>query len=187
MAQLALVLLALFRQMERTYAVERAAHARSVATEKGRRVGRPSVVTDAQLAYAIQLRNDGATVAEITDKTGLTRSILYRRLPQQPSESVMVTGTECGSTSTVAAEQLRAQIGPMACPTCGHLPTTAATPSPTATTSLSSGCTSTPATVSASDITGLAVSPTATSWWSAAADVALLPAPRPATNCRNRS
>jgi len=41
MAQLAVVLLALFGQMERTYALERAAHARAVATAKGRRVGRP--------------------------------------------------------------------------------------------------------------------------------------------------
>ena len=40
MGQLAVVLLALFGQMERTYAVERAAHARTVATEKGRRCSR---------------------------------------------------------------------------------------------------------------------------------------------------
>lgn len=39
MAQLAVVLLALFAQMERTYTLERAAHARAVATAKGRRVG----------------------------------------------------------------------------------------------------------------------------------------------------
>ena len=44
MAQLAVVLLALFAQMERTYAMERAAHARAVATAKGRRVGRPVLV-----------------------------------------------------------------------------------------------------------------------------------------------
>lgn len=37
MGQLAVVLLALFAQMERTYTVERAAHARAVATAKGRR------------------------------------------------------------------------------------------------------------------------------------------------------
>ena len=43
MAQLAVVLLALFAQMERTYTLERAAHARAAATAKGRRVGRPSV------------------------------------------------------------------------------------------------------------------------------------------------
>lgn len=42
MAQLAVVLLALFGQMERTYALERAAHARAVATAKGRRAGRPA-------------------------------------------------------------------------------------------------------------------------------------------------
>lgn len=47
MAQLALVMLALFGQMERTYAIERAAHARAVATAKGRRVGRPVVVEPA--------------------------------------------------------------------------------------------------------------------------------------------
>lgn len=35
MGQLAVVLLALFAQMERTYTVERAAHARAVATAKG--------------------------------------------------------------------------------------------------------------------------------------------------------
>ncbi|GAA1750460.1 hypothetical protein GCM10009767_06710 [Kocuria aegyptia] len=44
MAQLAVVLLALFGQMERTYTLERAAHARAVATAKGRRIGRSSVV-----------------------------------------------------------------------------------------------------------------------------------------------
>jgi len=44
MAQLAVVLLALFAQMERTYTLERAAHARAVATAKGRRVGRPVLV-----------------------------------------------------------------------------------------------------------------------------------------------
>ncbi len=87
MGQLAVVLLALFGQMERTYALERAAHARTVATEKGRRTGRPSVVTDAQLAYATQLRAGGATIAEITDKTGLTRSTLYRHLPSRPPET----------------------------------------------------------------------------------------------------
>ena len=44
MAELAIALLALFAQMERTYTLERAAHARAVAMAKGRRVGRPSVV-----------------------------------------------------------------------------------------------------------------------------------------------
>ncbi|MCD2119043.1 recombinase family protein [Rhodococcus pyridinivorans] len=88
MAQLAVVLLALFGQMERTYSLERAAHARAVATAQGRRIGRPSVVSEAQLAYAIQLRDGGATVAEIVAKTGLTRSTLYRHLPARPADPV---------------------------------------------------------------------------------------------------
>lgn len=89
-AQLAVELLALFAQMDRTYALERAAHARSVATVKGRRPGRPSVVTESHIAYAVELRDAGATVAEIVAKTGLTRSTLYRHLPPRPSEQPTV-------------------------------------------------------------------------------------------------
>ncbi|MFB6575804.1 recombinase family protein [Kocuria palustris] len=44
MGQLAVVLLALFGQMERTYTLERADHALAVTTAKGQLVGRPSVV-----------------------------------------------------------------------------------------------------------------------------------------------
>jgi DNA invertase Pin-like site-specific DNA recombinase len=58
-AQLAVVLLALFAQMERTYTIERAAHARAVATAKGRRVGRPVLVDRDKLEYAAHLRGAG--------------------------------------------------------------------------------------------------------------------------------
>ena len=88
MAQLAVVLLALFGQMERTYTLERAAHARSVATAKGRRIGRPSVVDPDKLAYAAHLRESGHTMAEIVAKTGITRTTLYRHLPPRPPEPV---------------------------------------------------------------------------------------------------
>jgi DNA invertase Pin-like site-specific DNA recombinase len=88
MAQLAVVLLALFGQMERTYTLERAAHARSVATAKGRRIGRPSVVDADKLAYAVHLRESGHTMAEIVAKTGITRTTLYRHLPPRAPVSV---------------------------------------------------------------------------------------------------
>ncbi len=65
MAQLAVVLLALFGQMEHTYTLERAAHARAVATAKGRRIGRPPVVDADKLAYAVHLRDTGHSIAEI--------------------------------------------------------------------------------------------------------------------------
>ncbi|MFI7743957.1 helix-turn-helix domain-containing protein [Kocuria rhizosphaericola] len=97
MAQLAVVLLALFGQMERTYTLERAAHARSVATAKGRRIGRPSVVDPDRLAYAAHLRESGHTIAEIVAKTGITRTTLYRHLPPRAPEPVTarpVTATE---------------------------------------------------------------------------------------------
>lgn len=81
MAQLAVVLLTLFGQMERTYALERAAHARAVATAKGRRVGRPVMMDPAKLAWAAHVRDTGSTIAEIVAKTGIPRTSLYRHLP----------------------------------------------------------------------------------------------------------
>jgi len=86
MAQLAVVLLALFGQMERTYTAERAAHAWSVATAKGRRVGRPVTVAPAKLAWAAHLRESGHTIAEIVTQTGIPRTSLYRHLPPRPPE-----------------------------------------------------------------------------------------------------
>ena len=80
-AQLAVVMLALFAEMERTYAAERAAHARAVATANGRRTGRPSVVDAAKLEHALMLRERGAPIREIVAKTGLARTTLYRHLP----------------------------------------------------------------------------------------------------------
>lgn len=91
MAQLAVVLLALFGQMERTYAIERAAHARAVATAKGRRIGRPVVVDPAKLDYAAHLRDTGHTIAEVVAKTGIPRSSLYRHLPPRPALPVTAT------------------------------------------------------------------------------------------------
>jgi len=88
MAQLAVVLLALFGQMERAYTLERADHARAVATAKGRRVGRPVIVDRAQLDYAAHLRAAGHTIAEIVTKTGIPRTSLYRHLPPRSPEPV---------------------------------------------------------------------------------------------------
>jgi DNA invertase Pin-like site-specific DNA recombinase len=86
MNQLALVILALFGQMERTYAAERTAHARAVSLSQGRRAGRPSVVTTDQLEHAALLREKGTSMAKISAKTGLTRSTLYRHLPPRSSD-----------------------------------------------------------------------------------------------------
>ena len=65
--------------------LERVAHARAVATAKGRRIGRPSVVDADKLAYAVHLRDAGHTLAEIVAETGITRTTLYRHLPARPA------------------------------------------------------------------------------------------------------
>jgi DNA invertase Pin-like site-specific DNA recombinase len=98
MAQLAVVLLALFGQMERTYTMERAAHARAVATAKGRRIGRPVLVDPDKLAYAAHLRDSGHTIAEIVAKTGIPRSSLYRHLPRRPAPAVTAAAGDPGGS-----------------------------------------------------------------------------------------
>ena len=98
MAQLAVVLLALFGQMERTYTMERAAHARAVATAKGRRIGRPVLVNPDKLAYAAHLRDSGHTIPEIVAKTGIPRSSLYRHLPPRPAPTVTAAAGDSASS-----------------------------------------------------------------------------------------
>lgn len=68
--------------------MERAAHARAVATAKGRRIGRPLLIDHAKLGYAAHLRDSGDTIAEIVAKTGIARSSLYRHLPPRPAPTV---------------------------------------------------------------------------------------------------
>lgn len=104
MAQLAVVLLALFAQMERTYSLERAAGARAAATAKGRRIGRPTVVDPDKLTYAAHLRDTGSTIAEIVTKTGITRTSLYRHLPPRPAAQVTAAEHELHAPPTTEAE-----------------------------------------------------------------------------------
>lgn len=80
MSELALVLLSMFAQMERTYALERAAHARAVRVERGLRSGRKVATnTEQHLQWARYLRDvDHLSMAQITAKTGIPRTSLYR-------------------------------------------------------------------------------------------------------------
>jgi hypothetical protein len=86
MTQLAVVLLALFAQMERTHNLERAGGSLAAATAKGRRIGRPTVVDPDKLAYATHQHDTGHTITEIVTKSGITRTSLYRHLPPRPGE-----------------------------------------------------------------------------------------------------
>lgn len=95
MGQLAFIMLALFAEMERTYAAERATHARAVAAAHGRQTGRPSVVDPAKLEHAALLRANGASIREIVAKTGIKRTTLYRHLPaRSPAHGQAITNTQ---------------------------------------------------------------------------------------------
>jgi DNA invertase Pin-like site-specific DNA recombinase len=89
--------------MERTYTLERAAHARSVAEAKGRRVGRPVVVSPDKLDYARHLRDSGHTVAQIVAKTGIARTSLYRHLPHRAPEPLTASGMDSALSPTAVA------------------------------------------------------------------------------------
>jgi DNA invertase Pin-like site-specific DNA recombinase len=73
--------------------MERAAHARAVATAKGRRVGRPVLVDPTKLGWAVHLRDTGSPIAEIVKKTGIARTSLYRHLPPRPAPAVRADGS----------------------------------------------------------------------------------------------
>jgi DNA invertase Pin-like site-specific DNA recombinase len=80
MGRLAFLLLGLFAEVERTYANERAAHARSVAEAKGRRIGRRKAPSEETIEYARLLRQQGDSLGEIARKTGIPRSSAHRYL-----------------------------------------------------------------------------------------------------------
>lgn len=186
------VLLALFGQMERTYAVERASHVRSVDTAKGRRVGRPSVVTDAQLAYATQLRDGGATIAEIVTKTGLNRSTVYRHLPPRPGRSPpRLRNWTRPAPHQRSPRPGRGLVIRWCARPVGTGPPRGARRFRIAKTWPPSGCIFMGEAGSASNIIAPAANHTGASWWSAAADAATAPwsptPTRPVTNHHNRS
>jgi DNA invertase Pin-like site-specific DNA recombinase len=81
--ELAVLMLALFAQMERVFTRERAAHARSVAATTGRLPGRPRKMTDDQVRRAIAALDAGASLAEFAADYGVDRSTLYRRVQEQ--------------------------------------------------------------------------------------------------------
>ncbi len=112
MGQLAVVLLALFAQMERTYTCERAAHDRAVAAAHGRQVGRPSLLDPAVLACAAHLRDAGDSMAQIVVKTGMTRSSLYRYLPPRPPPLLTAAEPTYQGAVAPAAETTRMPVGP---------------------------------------------------------------------------
>lgn len=80
MARIATLMLAMFAEMERVFANERAAHARSVRRKTGARVGRKRAHSDKDIDYARLLREQGTSYAQIAVKTGIPVASLHRYL-----------------------------------------------------------------------------------------------------------
>jgi DNA invertase Pin-like site-specific DNA recombinase len=79
-------MLMLFAEMERTYAAERAAHARSVAGAHNRHVGRPIAHPADTIEYARRLRGQGQSYGEISAKTNIPKASLHRYLAPPPRQ-----------------------------------------------------------------------------------------------------
>ena len=107
----AVLLLAMFAQMERTYSAERAAHARAVVTAQGRRTGRPITVDAAELERALWMRDHGGcSMAAIVKKTKIPRSSLYRHLPPRPEVALTAAG-DGSMTEGLRAGPTRSGVG----------------------------------------------------------------------------
>lgn len=86
MGQLAIVLMALFAQMERTFMLERAAGARAAAAARGKKNGRRRTVSDEQIAYATFLREvERMSLTQIAEQMGVPRTTVHRYLPKTAS------------------------------------------------------------------------------------------------------
>ncbi|MEG3629959.1 helix-turn-helix domain-containing protein [Streptomyces poriticola] len=68
--------------MERTYTAERAA--RAVAEAAGRRIGRPVAHSDDKIEYAKLLKEQGSSLGQIAEKTGIPKTSLHRCLQPKP-------------------------------------------------------------------------------------------------------
>ena len=91
MGEVAFLLLALFGQMERTFTAERAAHARAVAEDAGRHVGRPVAHASEKIEHARLLKAQGDSLAVIAAKTGIPKTSLHRYLTD-PAPAAAVDG-----------------------------------------------------------------------------------------------
>ena len=107
MGRIAFLLLALFAEMERTFAAERAAHARAVAEAHGRRAGRPIAHPADKIEYARLLRGQGETYGQIAAKTSIPKASLHRYLTPPLDPTVVCPG--CGYTPPAGASK---------CPSC---------------------------------------------------------------------
>jgi DNA invertase Pin-like site-specific DNA recombinase len=83
MGRVAVLMLALFAEMELIFSAERAAHARGVAESKGRQVGRPLAHPAEKIDYARLLHGQGDSYGEISAKTGIPKASLHRYLTAQ--------------------------------------------------------------------------------------------------------
>jgi DNA invertase Pin-like site-specific DNA recombinase len=76
-------------EYERSRLSERTKAGLTAAKARGRRGGRPRVITDGKLETALQLRSEGKTLKETADRISVSVSSLTRALSAAAAESIM--------------------------------------------------------------------------------------------------
>lgn len=85
MSRVGVARLRLFAEMERVYMLERTERARAAALTGGVSLGPKMKLSADDLEHAVYLRDvKGLSMAEISDKTGVSVATLYRRMPPRP-------------------------------------------------------------------------------------------------------
>lgn len=93
MTQVAVAMLALFRQMERVFALERAAGARAALEARGGSPGRRRKLSDDALRAAKAAVDSGMDVAAVAQRYSVSRATLYRYLAELEAEQVLADAT----------------------------------------------------------------------------------------------
>jgi DNA invertase Pin-like site-specific DNA recombinase len=117
MGRIAFLLLALFAEMERTFAAERAAHARAVAAAAGRQVGRPVAHPADKIEYARLLHGRGHSYGQIAAKTSIPKASLHRYLTTGDNHMTMAEKYEIACPGCGTRQM---NPGGRDCATCGQ-------------------------------------------------------------------
>lgn len=94
MHRVALLMIALFGEMERTWINERSAHARAVARAAGKPVGRPRSLDEAMRARIVELNQQGLSIRQIAAELDKPRATVHQALQELVPKPPITTATE---------------------------------------------------------------------------------------------
>ena len=103
MSRVGVAMLGLFAEMGRVYMLERTERARAAARERGVTPGPKLKLGAEDIERAVYLRDvKKLSMAEISDKLGVSPATLYRRIPPRPTEATIEEGSHLDNSARTA-------------------------------------------------------------------------------------